>query len=1090
MAEPQEQYRYWAFISYSNKDALVARRLHRRLENYSIPRDLRGRPGLDGAVPAKLFPIFRDREELPLSSDLGASIEDALRISRYLIVLCSPAAAHSRWVNEEIRYFKSLGREDRIFAIILSGEPNASDVPATSEQECFPPALRHRVDNHGQISEQRTEPIAGDLRPGGDGWHRVFLKSVAGITGMGFDAFARRERKRRLRRQAAAGIAALVVLTAGAWWLDYNRLKVSYYETFATRWGVPVGIVPVDPQQPAGYEFYYRFESRRGRLRAVRYVDREGNARGEDFNNNVAIREIHYREDGSVRELVQFQRNNKLIRRAVYSNIRRTPNGDAIQYVDFHQENQDAPLALANEAVADIGNPFGASRSEITGQQITYDSSGRPKSITNLNAYHQKRANSAGVFGVRYEYRGSSLVSSATENLGFDGKPTPSRIGVLRSEYSRDLAHGSYEWRYFGANRQPVVERGGYHLVRHVYDSGSDRTEDSYFGTDGKPVLLADGYHKFVTTFDRKRLHTEWTYFGVDGEPVFSKAGYHRVELTYDTDGNLIDFAYFGIDGKPVYSNAGFHRQRASYDRHGNQLETTCFGIDDRPTLNKQGYYRATQAVDRRGNVTDIAYFGTKGEAVVGNFGVQAYHRIRQLFDDGDNLVDVRYFDVGDRPSPPNADTFNHVHREFDERSNLVSASLYNGDDPVASYNFGLHSFTATFDQRGNPTEWALFGVDGKPVLSPGLRIHRLMQKFDERGRATEESSWGVSGEPAVNFEGYHRKASVYDERSNLREVTFFGTHGEPASNPDGCHHAISEYDEVGRAIAAECFGVDGKPILDNQGYHRVVDTYDRHRNQTSEAYFGVQGQPINGRAGYHRVARTFNDRSDYLEEAYFGPDDKPMAIAAGYHRLQRVLNERGWEVGVQYFGVHGEPSLNGDGIHRVAKSYDARGREVSEAYFGLQGEPAMNHKGYQRAAMEYFADYPQVSKITYFDVTGKEMIAPGSRIANSLFGKCVVLLLPNGSLVLGIPIVLPKEDIVLYVEPTHLSFVVDRRILADILPQNAVVPGNVMTADQAFGRLMTLTKVPIVEFTPGGAVPTAITRTLDIRRGPPPGLH
>src|SRR2546428_373214 len=84
------------------------------------------------------------------SADLGSSIEDALRVSRYLIVFCSPDAAASRWVSEEVRYFKSLGHEDRIFAVILRGEPNASDDSARAADECFPPPLRHHVDANGQ----------------------------------------------------------------------------------------------------------------------------------------------------------------------------------------------------------------------------------------------------------------------------------------------------------------------------------------------------------------------------------------------------------------------------------------------------------------------------------------------------------------------------------------------------------------------------------------------------------------------------------------------------------------------------------------------------------------------------------------------------------------------------------------------------------------------------------------------------------------------------------------------------------------------------------------------------------------------------
>ncbi len=68
MSATADQYRYWAFVSYSSKDTGVARKLHRRLETYRIPRDLVGRPGRDGPVPRRFFPIFRDREDIWLRS--------------------------------------------------------------------------------------------------------------------------------------------------------------------------------------------------------------------------------------------------------------------------------------------------------------------------------------------------------------------------------------------------------------------------------------------------------------------------------------------------------------------------------------------------------------------------------------------------------------------------------------------------------------------------------------------------------------------------------------------------------------------------------------------------------------------------------------------------------------------------------------------------------------------------------------------------------------------------------------------------------------------------------------------------------------
>ncbi len=68
------------------------------------------------------------------------------------IVICSPQAAKSKWVNEEILAFKRLGREDRIFCLIVGGEPNATDMPGREDEECFPPALRFRLGQDGDLS--------------------------------------------------------------------------------------------------------------------------------------------------------------------------------------------------------------------------------------------------------------------------------------------------------------------------------------------------------------------------------------------------------------------------------------------------------------------------------------------------------------------------------------------------------------------------------------------------------------------------------------------------------------------------------------------------------------------------------------------------------------------------------------------------------------------------------------------------------------------------------------------------------------------------------------------------------------------------
>ena len=215
------EFKYRAFLSYSHRDERWAKWLHKSLEAYRPPKALLAENTGSGSIPKRLSPVFRDREELPSATDLGAVISEALSQSACQIVICSPNAARSRWVNEEILAFKKLGREGRIFCLIVEGEPNASDMPGQGEQECFPHALRYRLGAHGELSEQRSEPIAADAREGKDGKHNALLKLIAGMLGVGFDALKRREQHRhhqRLALTATAAFAGMVVTTglAGA----------------------------------------------------------------------------------------------------------------------------------------------------------------------------------------------------------------------------------------------------------------------------------------------------------------------------------------------------------------------------------------------------------------------------------------------------------------------------------------------------------------------------------------------------------------------------------------------------------------------------------------------------------------------------------------------------------------------------------------------------------------------------------------------------------------------------------------------------------------------------------------------------------
>ena len=88
--------KYRAFISYSHRDERLAKWLHKAIEAYQVPKPMVGRIGSDGVIAKRIFPVFRDRDDFRASSDLSASVQEALSQSSHLIVLCSPASVQSR----------------------------------------------------------------------------------------------------------------------------------------------------------------------------------------------------------------------------------------------------------------------------------------------------------------------------------------------------------------------------------------------------------------------------------------------------------------------------------------------------------------------------------------------------------------------------------------------------------------------------------------------------------------------------------------------------------------------------------------------------------------------------------------------------------------------------------------------------------------------------------------------------------------------------------------------------------------------------------------------------------------------------------
>ena len=204
---------FWCFISYRHADNSEKGRewaswLHRQLETYEVPEELVGITNESGRViPERIYPVFRDEEELPAFADLSSAIIHALERSLSLVVICSPSSCESKFVNEEVLRYKAMGRTKYTCGMVIRGLPDLS-----SPGNCIPLPLARRVDARGTLSPILENPLLIDFRDetGGEEWIDFDLRyaSIKSATNNSSEALSQAKlREERLQKSKLKVIA-------------------------------------------------------------------------------------------------------------------------------------------------------------------------------------------------------------------------------------------------------------------------------------------------------------------------------------------------------------------------------------------------------------------------------------------------------------------------------------------------------------------------------------------------------------------------------------------------------------------------------------------------------------------------------------------------------------------------------------------------------------------------------------------------------------------------------------------------------------------------------------------------------------------
>jgi hypothetical protein len=200
---------YDAFISYSHaKDKPIAAALQSAIQKLG-----------KSWYQRRALRVFRDDTSLSATPHLWPTIEHTLSEARCLVLLASPEAAASHWVNKEIAYWLEAKSADTVLIAVTDGSltwDNATNDFSWREETPLPPALKGRF---------ASEPKWVDLtayRAGADKQDAKFPELAAdfaaAIRGMPKEDLLSQEvrQQRRALTLAWSAAATLLVLAVAA----------------------------------------------------------------------------------------------------------------------------------------------------------------------------------------------------------------------------------------------------------------------------------------------------------------------------------------------------------------------------------------------------------------------------------------------------------------------------------------------------------------------------------------------------------------------------------------------------------------------------------------------------------------------------------------------------------------------------------------------------------------------------------------------------------------------------------------------------------------------------------------------------------
>lgn len=753
-----EQFRYVAFISYSSADAKWAKWIQNSIEYYRVPSFLRKN---NPSLCRRLGKVFRDITDLN-GSHLQSPIHDALDQSQWLIIVCSPHAAKSDWVNDEVQHFIETGKGDWIIPVIVSGVPYASD----QDEECFPLAIRAMKGTYNELLGISVDRL---------GKRQASVKIISTILGVTFDTLWQRYvRRKKTQIGIISGIAAL--LTALVFLLcAYTYTRKEYYADFTEAWGLPSGITPLTKEQVKHRECSFEFDYKRiplgepkaltWRISRIKLVNSSGRTvkhpDPESLRQYSVIEYDYSHKSGSLIRTTIFDEKSHTLLRSRFKD----KEGMPAMIVDF--ENPIDELGegyISSNSTAKIKEGHQRRRGSISRYSFTRDESGR---ITQETYHSNNGVNTDaslthdvnGHFGKSFKYDSLGRVISIqylAKNLS--AYYNPKVISTTSIQY--DIWGNMILIESINNEGEHVATKHGWSIRRIQTDNYGNITDVRYYDRQDAPYMTKEG-HWFRRSVDERGFLVCKYFLDTQGNPYIpKKKGYAKQIFINNSRGLAVRNEFFDDKEAPVMSYDKVFASVSEYNKYGSRTRIRFYDTENKPCISSYGCHEIASTYNHDNLISRVDYYGVDGKLCKSKYGIAtSLHEYEK-----GNLIHEYYLDE-------------------------------NGEPCLDSQ--GSADLRFTYDERGNRTSVEYRDRNG--VVCPDISgVARRVWVINEDGDRLSESTYSADGTLHNSKKGIAVTYWKYNAYGDVIEETYSNADGNPCETSDGIAKCVYEYNEQG----------------------------------------------------------------------------------------------------------------------------------------------------------------------------------------------------------------------------------------------------------------------------------------------------